>query len=461
MSSGETYVTRSRPNLLGRWSVLPYVRAARIRERAVGEAGVPVAPVMTKQVAPSTARPGRRADWRYGGAVAGVFLGLVVALSMLVALSTRAQRRVDPELVGPTWLDGWFQYDSAWYLGIVRHGYSYVPGQQSAIAFFPAYPMGVRGLDEVVGDPQVAGQLLTVLCGLAGVVLFALWARRRLPRRSAFMAVAVILLYPYAFYLYGPMYADALFLLSAVLSFVLLEKRWYLAAGLVGAVATAGRPVGVAVAVGLVVRTLEMLAEDRRTAREGADDGTTDAASPRPGWRDLVASVRDVRPRHVGVLASALGLVGWCAYLWLEFGNPLAFVEVESAPGWNQGVGPRTWFKVVLLGTLVKGPYDVAVLLTLQALACLCAVLLLRRVHRLFGWGYTAYAAVVLLIPIIGTKDFMGTGRYVLVAFPVMAAAGELLATHRRRWVAPVTLVVCATLLAALTFLFARGVAVS
>lgn len=390
-----------------------------------------------------TRAPGRG----YLAAVAGVFTGLVVALSMLVALSSRAQRRADPDLAGPAWLDGWFQYDAGWYLDIARSGYGYVPGQQSSVAFFPAYPMGVRGLAGVLGDTQVAGQLLAVLCGLVAVLLYARWARQRLPRRSAVLAVGVLLLYPYAFYLYGPMYADALFLLSAVGAFVLLERRWYLAAGLVGAVATAGRPVGVAVAVGLVVRTLEMIAEDRRAAR--------------PGWRDLVTAVRDVRPRHLGVLASALGLVGWCVYLWLEFGHPLAFVEVESAPGWNQGVGPRTWFKVVYLGTLVKGPHDVALLLTLQALACLAAVLLLRRVHRLFGWGYTAFAAVVLLIPLIGTKDFMGTGRYVLVAFPVMAAAGDLLATHRRRWVAPVTLVVCGILLAALTFLFGRGVAVS
>ena len=46
---------------------------------------------------------------------------------------------------------------------------------------------------------------------------------------------------------------------------------------------------------------------------------------------------------------------------------------------------------------------------------------------RRFGWGYAAYAAVVIAIPIIGTKDFMGTGRYVLAAFPVIAAAGDFL----------------------------------
>lgn len=397
---------------------------------------------------------------RFVLATTGVFATLVVLLSVVVAFSTRAQVRQNPELTGPSWMDGWFQFDAGWYLGIVRAGYSFVPGQQSAVAFFPAYPMGVRGLGDLLGDHQVAGHVLAVACGLAGALLYALWVRGRLPQRSAVLAVGVLLLYPYAFFLYGPMYADSLFLLSAVGAFVLLERRWYLAAGLVGAVATAGRPVGVAVAVGLVVRTLELLAQDRRAARPLTGDVV---ATPPvwPGWRDVVTAVRDVRLRHVGVLASGLGLAGWVTYLWLQFGHPLAFVEVEGAPGWNQGVGPKTWFKLVFAGTLVKGPYDVAALLTLQALACLCAVLLLRRVQRLFGWGYAAYTAMVLLIPIIGTKDFMGTGRYVLVAFPVMAAAGDFLATRRRRWVAPVALVVCGALLVVLTFLFGRGVAVS
>ena len=50
-------------------------------------------------------------------------------------------------------------------------------------------------------------------------------------------------------------------------------------------------------------------------------------------------------------------------------------------------------------------------LLTVQALAGLGAVLLLGRVWSRFGWGYTVYTVVVLVIPIVGTKDFMGLGR--------------------------------------------------
>ncbi|GAA2726699.1 hypothetical protein CAE01nite_22930 [Cellulomonas aerilata] len=417
--------------------------------------------------------------------VLGVFALMTALLSTVVAFASRTVTRTDPVLQGPAWLDGWFQYDAGWYHAIATSGYFYVPGQQSSIAFFPTYPLTVRGLGGLLDDYQVAGSVIGVASGAASVLLFGAWVWRRLPRRSAVTAIAVLMLYPYAFFLYGAMYADSLFVLTAIGAFLLLERRLYWLAGLVGALATAGRPVGVAVAVGLVVRALELRALDRadratpaaaeaRVAApgggpttsqphgSGSGSGSARAAAPGwPAWRELVSAVRLVRWREAGVLVSGLGLLAWTVFLWLEFGNPLAFVEVESAPGWNQGVGPRTWFKITFLGTLVKGPYSVALLLTLQALACLAAVLLLRRVWRRFGWGYLAYSVVVLAIPIVGTKDFMGTGRYVLAAFPVMAAAGDLLATTEHRWLRPAALLLCGVLLVVLTTLFGRGVAVS
>jgi hypothetical protein len=88
-------------------------------------------------------------------------------------------------------------------------------------------------------------------------------------------------------------------------------------------------------------------------------------------------------------------------------------------------------------------------------------VLLVRRVWLRFGWGYTAYTVVVLLIPLLGTKDFMGTGRYVLVAFPVMAAAGDFLAGLRHRWIRVAVLTTCGILLFVLTYFYGRSVEVS
>ena len=45
-------------------------------------------------------------------------------------------------------------------------------------------------------------------------------------------------------------------------------------------------------------------------------------------------------------------------------------------------------------------------------------------VARRFGWGYAGYVLVVMGIPLLGTKDFMSCGRYLLAAFPVFAVVG-------------------------------------
>jgi hypothetical protein len=409
----------------------------------------------------STAPAGSAYPWTR---VLGAFALVTVALTAVVAWAERG-RAASAVLQGPAWLDGWFQYDSGWYLRIAQQGYDYTPGQQSSIAFFPVFPMGVRGLGVVLGDYQVAGELLAVLAGAAAVLLFGRWVWTRLTRSAAITSIAVLMLYPYAFFLYGAMYADSVFLLAAIGSFMLLERRWYWAAGLVGALATAARPVGIAVAVGLVVRMLELLAEDRARGASAPPSGEPTARpdddAARRTWRELVGAVRDVRWRHTGVVFSLAGLVAWCVYLAVEFGNPLAFVEVESAPGWNQGVGPRTWFKVAYVELLLHGRMRMFALLSVAAVACLCAVLMLRRVWRRFGWGYTAYAVVVLLIAILGTKDFLGTGRYVLAVFPVMAAGGDFLASSERRWLRPVALGTSTALLVVLTYFFGHSVEVS
>jgi hypothetical protein len=69
---------------------------------------------------------------------------------------------------------------------------------------------------------------------------------------------------------------------------------------------------------------------------------------------------------------------------------------------------------------------------------------------------------VSLAIPIIGTKDFMGSGRYVLAAFPVLAAAAVVLTGDRRpRWLAPVVLALLIIGLCFATVAFVNGVEVS
>ena len=170
------------------------------------------------------------------------------------------------------------------------------------------------------------------------------------------------------------------------------------------------------------------------------------------------------------------GILGWMTYLGVRFGHPLAFEEVQQAPGWDQGSGPHTWFKVLwfqqlknLPGRFLEwwrtgdaGDYErwvYAFGVVLQGLLVVLFLWLAWKAWKRYGWGYGLYSFVLLAIPLLGTKDFQGSGRYVLAAFPCMAVAGEMLS--ERRAVRGVVWTAGGAFLLTWAFAFGRGYYVS
>lgn len=362
------------------------------------------------------------------------FLGIAAVLFVVSAVGSiwlpDPGNHVIPPFHGWRWLHGWAQWDSGWYDAIATGGYGYVPGRQSTIAFFPTYPLAMRAVAVVVGNAYVAGVVVTLASGAAAARLFFAWLSARLTPAGAWAALGLMLLYPYAFFLYGAVYPTALFVMTILGAFVLLENDHPWLAGLVGALATAARPTGVVLVIGLAVRALER----RRALGE----------EKQPLWRDA------------GVLISALGLAGFCFYQWRRFGDPFAFITVQSA--WDQQSGPHTWLKFRffedlttlrhrnILGSLSYLAHPV---LTVAALA------LVPRVFRRFGYGYGTYALLAVLVPALATKNFFGMARYLLAAFPCFAVAGELLAERPR--LARVAYPAAAVALLGLTAAYSQG----
>ncbi|MDQ4091023.1 MAG: hypothetical protein M3163_12090, partial [Actinomycetota bacterium] len=158
-----------------------------------------------------------------------IFLGVAAVLYLVMGvvaprLPEASGLRLAPPFTGPDWLAGWAQWDSGWYHRIVVQGYSYVVGQQSTVAFFPAYPLAVRAARVVFDDAYVAGIVVTLLAGAGVAALMATWLRARLSPPAAWAALLAFLLFPYAFYLYGVVYADALFIAALLGAFLLLES---------------------------------------------------------------------------------------------------------------------------------------------------------------------------------------------------------------------------------------------
>jgi len=284
---------------------------------------------------------------------------------------------------------------------------------------------------------------------LGTAVVFRRWCRLRLNATSATVAVLAFLLYPYTYYLFGSVYADAVYLLFAIGAFLLAESDHMVLAGVAGAVATAARPVGGALVVGLIV--LVLTRRSALTRRAGAT-----------GLGRLVPAVAvgRVRAGDYGVLLSAAGLAAYCVYLWARFSAPFAFVDQTGVPGWDQSPGPATWFKVDFFREMTssQSAFNYVRFLA-QAGVTVAALFLVWAVVRRFGWAYGAYTLVIVAIPALSTKDFTGMGRYVLAAFPCFGAVGDLLLSRPRLAVA--VLAASAAGLLLFTSAFARGYYIS
>jgi hypothetical protein len=397
--------------------------------------------------APSPPRPSRADRWfpcLVFLAVAGAMIVLSVAAHAHLPLMHPHHRNV----MGNRWYYAFSWWDGWWYTGIARRGYRFFSeGRQSPVAFFPAYPMLMRLVGSAVGGPLVAGIVVTVTSGLGAAVLFHRWCLRMLGARTARLAVLLLVLYPFAFYLMGAVYADALFLFAAVAAFLALEQDRPVLAGLAAAVATAARPVGLAVVLGLWILALERKGMLRRLRPDGtrARAGLTGTFR----WADA------------GLLLAPLGMAAFCGFLWLRFGSPFAFLDTTGAPGWDQPPGFHTWFKVHWVKAMWHGPWDNGHFghLFVNALATVVVAAFIPRVFRRLGPGYGVFVTVAVVLTAVSTKDFVGMGRYTLAAFPCFAMAADVLS--RRPRLAWVTLAVSAAGLVVLTQLHARGTIVS
>lgn len=420
------------------------------RDGTPARAAVETRPAGGRQATAPPVPPLIRRDRWFPFLAFGVVTGVVVVLSILAHAHLPRLHPFHRQLQGDRWVDAFGWWDGWWYVGIARRGYWFFqPGRQSPVAFFPAYPMAMRFLGQMVGGPLVAGFLLTFASGLGAAVVFHRWCAVKIGPATARLAVLLLLLYPFAFYLMGAVYADALFILASLVAFLALEHDRPVLAGLAGIVATASRPVGAALVLGLWVLYLE---------RNGMLSRLGSPAGGRPGLR---AALRRVRPAHAGLLLAPLGLVAFCGFLAARFGQPFAFFDVAGAPGWDQPAGAHTWFKVHWVKAMWNGPWTDGHFghLAINAIATIITVAFIPAVFRRLGWGYGVYVTIAVVATAAATKDFVGMGRYSLAAFPCFAVAAEMLFSRPR--LARAVLAVFGVSLLVLTQLHARGTIIS
>src|SRR4051812_20329547 len=240
---------------------------------------------------------------------------LLTSISLPLAVAGRTSA-----IGGPTPLP----FGGGYFLAIARTGYSsHIPhlpnGKvgQSVLAFFPGYPLVLRGVHGVglswLATVVTVSTIAAVLAGILVAAALAPWTGPRVAGLAAVLWAAQ----PTAFVL-SMAYSEGLFVAAAAGCLIALQRRSWVLAGLCAAAASAIRPSGIVLTLACAVAAVPAAMASRRAAP------------------------------LISVALAPLGMLGFFTYLAFHTGQFDAWFVTE-----NQGWGAHTDFGYDTTRTLI------------------------------------------------------------------------------------------------------------
>lgn len=338
----------------------------------------------------------------------------------------------------PQWLYSWANFDGVHYLTIIDKGYLSVNFIQ---AFFPAYPLSVSALNNIVDSSLLNGLLISNVAALGVFWVWFYLVRELYSPKLAWVSLLVLTLFPTAFFLVA-FYNESLFLLLILSSFLAARKqRWWLA-GILAAIASATRVVGVFMVPALA---LEWWLQYRETHKNLP--------------KLTMAFIKDNYKPWLAIALGGLGLLAYMAYLHRHFNDALYFFHVQSEFGSgrqeNIVLYPQVlWRSLKIL--LTARPFDERYLIYLEEFLAgvFGVVLLIIAWFKKIRASYILFAVAAFLVPTL-TGTFSSMGRYLLVCFPIFIVIAQLL--HNRPKLMVGYLIVSGLVLAINVVLFIQG----
>lgn len=289
------------------------------------------------------------------------------------------------------------QSDAVWYARIAEQGYTYSPVHKSGIAFYPLYPLLIKLFALIVGNVWVAGMLVSTICLFLAVGVLHLWLQQRGLERLTPRVTAFMLLFPWSLF-FAAMYSESLYLLLALLTFLLYERRQWYGAALAIFLLTLCRPTGIVVVPCLLVLLWQFRTRDPRA--------------------------------YLPPIAGMAALAAFAAYQYVMFGTFTATLRAQAVRPWY-----RTLHQGLLDVTLHHRPGVPSWYLAIMLLIGLIFLAAVPTVNRRIGPAYALFTALSVLMP--ASTGLISLERFVIVAFPVFVVSA--MARMRLRLVALLT----------------------
>jgi len=329
------------------------------------------------------------------------------------------------------------RWDASWYLVIAHYGYRPDLGSFTAsrTAFFPLYPLGIRGLSAFGLAPVLAGVLISLVALALALYGIHRLATLELGASVARLAVLLTAFAPMAFY-FSAVYTESLYLALSVGVFLCARQGRWMWVGVLGALAAATRSTGVLLLAPALLLYLHGPREDRA-----------------PDLPD--ALLLRYRPRRDALWLALIpaGAIAYMVYLGLSGGDPLLPFDAQSI--WNRhfggpfvgvwdgllagfdglrqllsGQAHHVYFAPTQGSPMIAAGHNV-MLLAFLLLALPALVGVWRRLPAAYGVYLLAALALPLSTP-VASQPLMSLPRFLLVLFPLSIWAAAWLAPRRR-----------------------------
>ncbi|MDQ6740420.1 MAG: glycosyltransferase family 39 protein, partial [Actinomycetota bacterium] len=134
--------------------------------------------------------------------------------------------------------------DNPHYLYLAEHGYQSSGENAKLIVFYPLYPALIWLFKLFCGSYATAGLLISWVCWGAACVSMLELASQRYDRSRAALAALLLALYPFSFFSMG-VFTESLFLLLCTQCLLRIERRQWIAVGVLGCLAALCRTQGI------------------------------------------------------------------------------------------------------------------------------------------------------------------------------------------------------------------------